>query len=136
MKKKEKISSNDRIVWERYAKEMKDVFDKDMLVKRNPKKKIKVVDLHGYSLDDANEAIRKIILDSGGNNYSKIKVITGKGIRSRVKENPYLSSELSILKNSIPEYIKNQNDLLQKIKKIDKASYKDGGEGAFYIELK
>ena len=80
--------------------------------------------------------IRDFINDSFENNYAIIKVITGKGYRSKAKENPYISSELSVLKNSIPEFIRNEENLYNKIDKIYSAKTNEGGEGAFYIELK
>ena len=45
-------------------------------------------------------------------------------------------SYLYVLKYSIPDYIKNDKDLSQKIHKIENANPKDGGEGAISIFLK
>ena len=138
MKKKKNISLEDYKEWNSYTQEMKDVYDKDKDLNKNKiyKDKVLTIDLHGFSLMKANQTIEKIINDSHINNIRKIKVITGKGNRSSVKDNPYLSSELSILKNSVPNFIKNESNLFKKVEKIEAARLKDGGEGAFYILLK
>ena len=139
MKKKENIPLDDQRTWVSYTKNMGDVYDKDIHLekrKKNKIKKIRTIDLHGLSLKDANISIRDFINDSFENNYTIIKVITGKGYRSKAKENPYISSELSVLKNSIPEFIRNEENLYNKIDKIYTAKTNEGGEGAFYIELK
>jgi DNA-nicking Smr family endonuclease len=138
VKKNNNISLEDYKEWKSYTQEMKDVYDKDKDFIKNKiyKDKILTVDLHGLSLINANQTIEKIINDSYRNSIRKIKVITGKGNRSTVKDNPYSSSELGILKNSVPNFIKNKSDLFGKIKKIERASLGDGGEGAFYILLK
>ena len=94
------------------------------------------IDLHGMSLDDANLKVEKFILKSYSEGYKKLIIVTGKGLRSKSFDNPYLSKEMSILKNSVPEFIKNNENLNTKIKKISKASENNGGEGAFYILLK
>ena len=88
------------------------------------------------SLIIKSESIKSFICDSFKKNYSKIKIVTGKGHRSTIKENPYISSELGILKNSVPEFIKNDKDISDKIYKIYPADQTDGGDGAFYILLK
>ena len=137
MKKKEKISLDDKKEWISYTSKLNDIYDKEIDIGKNFKsQKIKVVDLHGFSLEKANKIIKDIILNSSEKNYKKIKVITGKGIRSRVEENPYISRELGILKNSIPEFIKNNSDLFNKIKKMKPGGSKSGGIGVLYILLK
>ena len=138
MEKKEKISIEDHEVWSSYTKQMSDVYDKDqqIKIKNSPSNKIRIVDLHGLSLEQANKVVKNFINDSVEKNYKKIKVVTGKGNRSKVVENPYISTDLSVLKNSIPEFIKNDKEIFSKIKKMHSASYEDGGEGAFYILLK
>ena len=117
---------------------MKDVYDKDLVSNDNKfiKEKTRTIDLHGFSLIDANIHVKKIILDSIAGGYTKIKVITGKGLRSKARDNPYISSEFSILKNSVPEFIKNDRNIFNKIKKIYTASQTEGGGGVFYILLK
>ena len=140
MTKKKTISSSDYKDWFTYTKEMKNVYDKDVNVdlinEKIYKNKIRTIDLHGLSLENANINIKKFINESFEKNFRKIKVITGKGNRSKVQENPYASYELSVLKNSVPEFIKNDKSLIKKIHKIYKAKADEGGEGVFYILLK
>ena len=92
--------------------------------------------MHGYSLDDANNAVKKFIIESFEKNYKKLLVVTGIGSRSKSYDNPYLSENLSILKNSVPEYIKNDENLNLMINKITQAGSKEGGKGAISIFLK
>ena len=140
MTKKKTISPSDYKDWFTYTEEMKDVYDKDINVdlinEKIYKNKIRTIDLHGLSLENANINIKKFINESFEKNFRKIKVITGKGNRSKVQENPYVSCELSVLKNSVPEFIKNDTSLIKKIQKIYKAKADEGGEGVFYILLK
>ena len=100
------------------------------------KNKIRRLDLHGYSLEDANRLVKKFITESFNKNYRKLLIVTGKGSRSKSYDNPYVSKNLNILKNSIPEYIKNDESLNSIINKIAQAKRKDGGEGAINIYLK
>ena len=98
--------------------------------------KIKKLDLHGSSLVEANERVKNFIIKSFNSGYKKLLVVTGKGLRSKSHDNPYISEKLSVLKYSVPEYIKNDEDLNNKIIRISEADIKDGGEGAIYIFLK
>ena len=140
MTKKKSISSDDYKEWFSYTKEMKDVYDKDINInsknEERSKSKIRTIDLHGLSLENANLNIKKFINESFEKKFRKIKVITGKGSRSKAQENPYVSNELSILRNSVPEFIRNDASLIKKIQKIYEAHPNEGGEGAFYILLK
>ena len=88
------------------------------------------------SLSDANKKIKKFIIQSVEQGYKKILVVTGKGLRSKVYNDPYRSEDMNVLKNSIPDYIKNDYDLTDKIIKITKADLKNGGDGAIYVYLK
>ena len=97
---------------------------------------VKTVDLHGYTLNDANSFIEKFILKSYEQKVKKIIVITGKGLRSKNYEDPFRSKDLSILKNSVPNFVKNNKVLSKIISGIESAEIQDGGEGAFYIYLK
>ena len=92
--------------------------------------------MHGFTLEQANEKIEKLINESYQNGVSKITVVTGKGLHSNVEKNPYVSKNLSILKYSVPEYIENNLELMEKINEIKEAEIEDGGSGAFYIILK
>ena len=110
--------------------------NKDFVSTSDKKFKSRSIDLHGYSLTSANEIIRDFIENSYNEDYRKLIIVTGKGLHSENEKNPYVSKDLSILKYSVPEYIKNNNDLMQKINEIKDANIEDGGKGAFYIFLK
>ena len=94
------------------------------------------IDLHGYSLDEANLKIENFIIKSFNEGVSKLIVVTGKGLHSQNDKDPYVSKKLGILKYSVPEFIKNNNDLTNKILEIKDAEIEDGGAGALYIYLK
>ncbi len=135
-KNKNNISDKDKKDWEEFLSNDKKLPNKDLnlSIKRTPK--IKHIDLHGFTLAQANRAITKFIDDSYQNNVSKIIVVTGKGLHSNVEKDPYISKDLSILKYSVPEHIKSNKELMKKIIEIKAAKIEDGGEGAFYIYLK
>ena len=138
MKKKYSASSKDRKDWITFTKQMGNISAKesDLLKEDIETNKVPKLDLHGLSLVEANKIIRNFIIKSYDSGYKKLLVVTGKGSRSKAYNNPYLSEKLSVLKYSIPEYIKNDENLNHKISRISEASLKDGGEGAFYIFLK
>ena len=98
--------------------------------------KIPKLDLHGFSLNEANNEVKKFINKSFKDSCKKIIIITGKGLRSKSYSNPYISEKLNMLKYAVPEYLKSNDALNKKIKKISEATQKDGGEGALYIYLK
>tara|TARA_Y100001970_G_C14107289_1_gene788884 strand:- start:56 stop:472 length:417 start_codon:yes stop_codon:yes gene_type:complete len=131
-----KISDKDIKDWKDFTSGRENLPDKDISILKKSKKKVKTIDLHGLSIDDSNKVIKNFILTSFKEGINKIIVITGKGLRSKNEENPYVSKDLSILKNSVPEYIKLNKDLMKIIKQIEKATIEDGGDGAFYIYLK
>ena len=132
-----KISKKDKKDWQNFISRKDKLPNKDLdLESKVNKKLIKTVDLHGFSLIDANNFIEKFIKECFENNVHKIIVITGKGLRSQNDKNPYISKDLSILKNSVPKFIKSQSSLIQLIKEIRQANIEDGGEGAFYIFLR
>ena len=133
---KNNISDKDKKDWENFLKSDKKVSDKDHQIKRRYNHKKKIIDLHGYTLQKANIAVEKLIIDCFENNISKVIIITGKGLHSNNRKNPFVSKELSILKNSVPEYIKNNINLMKIIKEIREADIEDGGSGAFYVFLK
>jgi DNA-nicking Smr family endonuclease len=137
--KKEKISFEDQEVWSQYIEEMNDVYDKEKSITKGNKKvikKVRVIDLHGLSLEKANLAVEIFIEDSFKKNFKKIKIITGKGNRSEIWKNPYVSSNLGVLKNSVPEFIKKNKKLFNKIINFEDANPEEGGSGAFFIILK
>jgi len=138
VKKKYSATPKDKKDWIAFAEELENVSDKDAnFIKQNTREdKIRILDLHGFSLDKANEIVKKFIIKSFENRYKKLLIITGKGLRSKVSGNPYLSEKMNVLRYSVPEFIKNDEDLFDKINRISKADLKDGGEGAFYIFLR
>ena len=138
MKKKYSASSKDKKDWTDFTKQMGNISVKedDFLEENRQINKVRKLDLHGYSLDNANKVVKKFIIESFDKGYNKLLVVTGKGLRSKSYDNPYISENLSVLKNSVPEYIKNDENLKSIINKIIQASQKDGGEGAINIFLK
>ena len=138
MKKKYSVSSKDKKDWVDFTKKMDDILVKedDSLQENREKNKIRRLDLHGYSLEDANRVVKKFITESFDKNYRKLLIVTGKGLRSKSYDNPYISKDLNILRNSIPEYIKNEENLSSIISKVTQAERKDGGEGAINVFLK
>ncbi len=123
--------------WENFLNNKEKIFNKDFVHKKNIRyEKIKKIDLHGYTIEEANEAIEQFIQKCFDENVTKIIVITGKGLRSKNVENPYLSKDLSILKYSVPEFIESNKDLTKMIIESTDAKIEEGGSGAFYIYLK
>ena len=140
MKKKNILSCKDEKDWIDFIKSTENISDKEGFfeVKDNRINKLRKLDLHGYSLNSANKEVKEFINESFNIGCKKILIVTGKGSRSRSKshENPYLSNKLNILKNSVPEFVRNEKNLKNMVSRIEKASLKDGGEGAIYIFLK
>ena len=132
-----KISDKDKQDWKDFLLNQEKVPNKDSIsLKKIRVEKIKRIDLHGYTLEEANKAIETFIKKCFDNNVTKIIVITGKGLRSKNISNPYLSKDLSILKYSVPEFIETNNFLNKMIIEMTDAKIEDGGGGAFYIFLK
>ena len=133
-----KLSDKDKKDWQNFTSSEEKVHNKDLslLQIKIDKDLVKTIDLHGFSLENANRTIDEFINRCFKTNVSKITVITGKGLRSNNINNPYVSKNLSILKNSVPEFIKSNTDLMKKIKNIQEAKAEDGGSGAFNILLK
>ena len=138
VKKKYVTSHKDKKDWEAFTKQIGDIHPKeDDLLQQNIKSaEIKKLDLHGSSLNDANRKVKEFINGSFNQGYRKLLVITGKGSRSKVGEDPYISEKFSVLKYSVPEFIENDEDLNKKVITILKADKKHGGDGAIYIILK
>ena len=132
----DKISDKDKKDWENFLSNKEKLTNKDFWVDTKKNQKIKYIDLHGFTLQEANKKIEKFINDSYENMVSKIVVVTGKGLHSNIEKDPYVSKDLSILKYSVPNFIENNFDLMKKIVGIKNADVKDGGSGAFYIFLK
>ena len=130
-----KISDKDKKDWQDFISNNNRLSDKDFNLNknRNEKEIIKTIDLHGFSLENANNVIEEFITKCFESNVSKIIVITGKGLRSKTDKNPYVSKDLSILKHSVPDYIKSRQNLMKIIKKIKEANIEEGGQGAFNI---
>jgi DNA-nicking Smr family endonuclease len=132
-----KISDKDKKDWENFLKNKEKIPNKDFIVNKKIRhEKIKKIDLHGFTLQEANKAIEHFIKKSFDEDVTKIIVITGKGLRSKNVQNPYLSKDLSILKYSVPEFIESNNNLMKMIIEITDAKIEDGGSGAFYIFLR
>ena len=137
VKKNIKNPNKDKEDWENFLNNKEKIPNKDFAHKKNIRyEKIKKIDLHGYTIEEANKAIEQFIQKCFDENVTKIIVITGKGLRSSNIENPYLSKDLSILKYSVPEFIENNKSLTQLIIETTDAKIEDGGSGAFYIYLK
>jgi len=131
-----RISNKDKKDWNNFINSKEKLINKDL---KNNKKKVintKSLDLHGYTLEDANKKIENFILENYQNGITKLLIVTGKGLHSDVEKNPYVSKNLSILKYSIPEFIRNNVKLNNCINSFAEASIEDGGSGAFYIYLK
>ena len=133
-----KLSDKDKRDWQNFISSEEKIHNKDLSLSqiKIEKNLVKIIDLHGFSLENANRTIDEFINKCFKTNVSKITVITGKGLRSSNINNPYVSKNLSILKNSVPEFIKSNSDLMKKIKSIKEAKIEDGGSGAFDILLK
>ena len=132
-----KITDKDKQDWEIFLKDKEKIPNKDIDIKKKFRhEKIKKIDLHGYTLEEANRAVEQFIQRSFNESVTKIIVITGKGSRSKSVANPYLSKNLSILKYSVPEFIESNKDLTKMIIEITDAKIEDGGSGAFYIHVK
>jgi DNA-nicking Smr family endonuclease len=130
------ISNKDKEDWKRFVSGNDKLTDKEINVGKNKIEKKRTIDLHGFTLDEANKTIESFINKSFKEEVSKLIVVTGKGLHSKNESNPFVSNKLSILKYSIPEFIKSNDILMKKIIEIKDADIKDGGSGAFYIYLK
>ena len=131
-----KISDKDKKDWENFLAKSEQLPNKDNLRAHKSNKKIKHLDLHGYTLDEANKVVEKFIKKSYEEKISKLIIVTGKGLHSNNEKNPFVSKDLGILKYSIPEFVRNNKELMRIILNITEASIEDGGSGAFYIYLK
>ena len=132
-----KLSDKDKKDWEKFVKGDEKIENKDKeFLNKNKINFDKTIDLHGYSLEEANKKIFEFIENCYLNNVDKINIITGKGLRSKNIDDPYQSNNLSILKYSVPNYIKNNAELMDKILKIDFDAVNSPSKGNFDIFLK
>ncbi len=130
------ISEKDKKDWDSFISSDEKLPNKDFKSSKQKLFKVKSIDLHGYTLEEANKTIEIFIRQSFKEKINKLVVVTGKGLHSKNEKNPYVSKDLSILKYSVPEFIENNKSLMSIINEIKDASIEDGGSGAFYIFLK
>ena len=130
------ISKKDKKDWEFFLSNDEKLSNKDEVLQKKKLLKKNSIDLHGYTLEQANKSIYDFIINSYEEEINKIIVVTGKGLHSDNEKNPYVSKNLSILKYSVPEFIENNADLMKRIIELKDASIEDGGSGAFYIYLR
>ena len=130
------LPDKDKKDWDAFLASNNKLKDKDQIEFKKDSFQIKSLDLHGYTLEEANKKVEEFINTSYLNNVKKLIIVTGKGLHSKNYENPYVSKDLSILKYSVPEYIKKNKNLMKKIIELKEANIKDGGAGSFYIYLK
>ena len=130
------ISKKDKKDWENFISSNEKLPNKDIKYKKKISFKTKSIDLHGFTLEQANQAIEDLIKKSYLEGVNKLIVVTGKGLHSQNEKDPYVSKDLSILKYSVPEFLSTNKSLMNIIYEIKDAKIEDGGEGAFYIYLK
>ena len=130
------ITEKDKKDWENFLSKNEKLPNKDIKIDKKVTFKIRSIDLHGYSLEEANKSIEDFIIKSYQEKINKLIVVTGKGIHSQNEKDPYVSNNLSILKYSVPEFISNNKNLMKIIYEMKDAKIEDGGSGAFYIFLK
>ena len=130
------ISEKDKKDWDNFISGDEKLTNKDFKSSKQKFFKVKSIDLHGYTLEEANKTIEKFIHQSFEEKINKLIVVTGKGLHSQNEKDPYVSRDLSILKYSVPKFIENNKSLMNIIKEINDANIEDGGSGAFYIYLK
>ena len=137
MIKKKDLSQEDREVWEKFTKKPQDIYDKEQFNQKTSSRRERLrFDLHGFTLQEANEKVKDLILSGIRNKYKEILLITGKGLHSNTEEDTYVSKNLSKLRFSVPEFINSCDELSKFVVSISEASLKDGGSGAILIKLK
>ena len=130
------ISDKDKKDWNKFINSTEKLPDKDFKNVEKKNNKTRSIDLHGFTLDEANKTIENFINKAFSENINKLIIVTGKGLHSENEKDPYVSKDLSILKYSVPEFISNNASLMSMINEITDAKIEDGGTGAFYIYLK
>ena len=131
-----RISDKDKKDWENFLSNNEKLPDKDKKSILKKKYIVNSFDLHGFTLDEANEKITDLVIKAYNKRVNKLIIVTGKGLHSENKKDPYVSKDYGILKHSVPDYIKNNLELMSMITEIKDANIEDGGEGAFYILIK
>ena len=132
----DKISDKDKKDWESFISSDEKLVNKDSENQSNKNFSLRSIDLHGYTLNEANNVVEEFIEKAFLDKVNKLIVVTGKGIHSKNEKDPYVSKELGILKYSVPEFISNNQNLMNMINYMENAKIEDGGSGAFYIFLK
>ena len=130
------ISDKDKKDWHKFINSAEKLPNKDFKYKKKENLKVRSIDLHGYTLDDANKTVEDFINKAFSENINKLIIVTGKGLHSENEKDPYVSKDFGILKYSVPEFISNNESLMSMINEITDAKIEDGGAGAFYIYLK
>ena len=130
------ISDKDKKEWHKFINSTEKLPNKDFKFQKKENFKVRSIDLHGYTLDEANQTIDDFISKAFSENIHKLIIVTGKGLHSKNEKDPYVSKDLGILKYSVPEFISNNSSLMSMINEITDAKIEDGGSGAFYILLK
>ena len=138
MKKKYVVSSKNKKDWIDFTKQIGNINlkESDFFQDGAEINKVRKLDLHGISLSESNKIVKKFVVESFDQGYKKLLIITGKGLRSKSYDNPYISEKFSVLRYAVPEFINNDESLNNKVRKISIADIKNGGEGAIYIFLK
>ena len=130
------ISDKDKKDWHKFINSTEKLPNKDLNHKKNKNPKVRSIDLHGYTLEEANKTIEDFINKAFSENINKLIIVTGKGLHSENEKDPYVSKDLGILKYSVPEFITHNTSLMSMINQITDAKIEEGGAGAFYIYLK
>ena len=130
------ISDKDKKEWHKFINSTEKLPNKDFKFQKKENFKVRSIDLHGYTLDEANQTIDDFISKAFSENIHKLIIVTGKGLHSKNEKDPYVSKDLGILKYSVPEFITNNANLMNMINEITDAKIEDGGSGAFYVFLK
>ena len=130
------ISDKDKKDWKNFLEKKVKLPNKDLENTENRSNTTKSIDLHGYTLDEANKKVESFLVDCFDQKVSKVIIVTGKGLHSQNDKDPYISKKFGILKNSVPDFIKSNPSLMAKVKSITDAEIADGGSGALYVFLK
>ena len=132
----DRISDKDKKDWHKFINSTEKLPNKDFKFQKDKNLKVRSIDLHGYTLDEANKTIENFINKAFSENINKLIIVTGKGLHSENEKDPYVSKDFGILKYSVPEFITNNASLMNMINEITDAKIEDGGAGAFYVFLK